>query len=196
MKTGYRIAIIVFLILSLIGVFVFLIMPLAKSNTELALKIAENTKSKNDFENNIKSYLEIKSRYYILNARLDKYNTQLPLSGNIPILTDQIYEIEKYSGIKISTINFKDLPSVASTKIQDPIGNIVVELNITGSYYQMLTFLNTLEIMPRFVKIESISINTSQESSNSALNNTLNKILLSAAISFSTYYDKTDYKNN
>src|SRR5665647_2300453 len=127
MKTGYKITIIIILILALIGVLLFLIMPLAKSNAELVLKIVENTKNKNDFENNIKSLLEIKSRYFILNARLDKYNTQLPLSGNIPILTDQIYEIEKYSGIKISTINFKDLPSVASTKIQDPIGNIVVE---------------------------------------------------------------------
>ncbi|MHB1376823.1 MAG: type 4a pilus biogenesis protein PilO [Candidatus Humimicrobiaceae bacterium] len=196
MKTGYRIATIVFLILSLIGVFVFLIMPLAKSNTELALKIAENTKNKNDFENNIKSYLEIKSRYYILNARLDKYNTQLPLSGNIPILTDQIYEIEKYSGIKISTINFKDLPSASDAKIKNPIGNIVVELNLTGSYYQILTFLNTLEIMPRFVKIEKILLNANQATSDNTGSNSANQILLSAAISFSTYYDKTDYKNN
>lgn len=196
MKTGYRIATIVFLILSLIGVFVFLIMPLAKSNTELALKIAENTKNKNDFENNIKSYLEIKSRYYILNARLDKYNTQLPLSGNIPILTDQIYEIEKYSGIKISTVNFKDLPSAAGAKIKNPIGNIVVELNITGSYYQILTFLNTLEIMPRFVKIEKILLNANQATSDNTGSNSANQILLSAVISFNTYYDKTDYKNN
>jgi Tfp pilus assembly protein PilO len=195
MKIGYRIAIIVFLIISLIGIFVFLIMPLAKSNTELALKIAENTKNKNEFEKNIKTYLEIKSRYFILNARLDKYNTQLPLSGNIPVLTDQIYEIEKYSGIKISTINFKELSSAGSTKILDPIGSIIVDLKITGSYYQVLTFLNTLEIMPRFVKIESIALDIDQASSNNPGINTLNKIILSANISFKIYYDKTDYKN-
>ena len=196
MKTGYKIAIIIILILSLIVVLLFQIMPLAKSNTELALKIVENTKNKNDFENNIKSLLEIKSRYYILNARLDKYNTQLPLSGNIPILTDQLYEIAKYSGIKISTINFKDLPADAGAITQNPIGNIVVDLNIAGTYYQMLTFLNTLEIMPRFAKIESISINANQAGSDAAGDNILNQILLSATISFSTYYDKTDYKNN
>jgi Tfp pilus assembly protein PilO len=195
MKMGYRIAIIVFLILSLVGVSVFLVIPLAKSNTELAIKIAENTKNKNDLENNIKTYLEVKSRYFILNARLDKFNTQVPLSGNIPILTDQIYEIEKYSGIKISTINFEDLPSVASTKIQDPIGSIIVDLQITGTYYQILTFLNTLEIMPRFAKIESIKMNVNQAGSDNAEINTLNQIILSANISFKTYYDKTDYKN-
>jgi Tfp pilus assembly protein PilO len=196
MKTGYRIAIIIILIISLAGVFIFLIMPSVKNNTVLALKIAENTTNKNDFENNIKSYLDIKSRYYILNARLDKYNTQLPLSGNIPILTDQIYEIEKYSGIKISTINFKEIVAPdAVTKIENPVGNIIVELNITGSYYQTLTFLNTLEIMPRFVKIENVTINAKQESSESILNNNSNKIILSSYISFSAYYDKTDYKN-
>ncbi|MHB1334668.1 MAG: type 4a pilus biogenesis protein PilO [Candidatus Humimicrobiaceae bacterium] len=198
MKKGYKITIIIILILFLIGVLLFLIMPLAKSNAELALKIAENTKNKNDFENNIKSLLEIKSRYFILNAKLDKYNTQLPLSGNIPILTDQIYEVEKYSGIKISTINFKDLPPIAdvNTQKQNPIGNITVDLNVTGSYYQILTFLNTLEIMPRFVKIEKISINANQAGSDNAAGNTLNQIILSATISFNTYYDKTDYEKN
>jgi Tfp pilus assembly protein PilO len=196
MKTGYKIAIIIILILSLIGVLLFLIMPLAKSNAELAIKIAENTKNKNDFENNIKSLLEIKSRYFILNAKLDKYNTQFPLSGNIPILTDQIYEVEKYSGIKISTINYKDQPPVADAKTQNPIGSITVDLSITGSYYQMLTFLNTLEIMPRFVKIEKISIDSNQTVVDSSGENTLNQIILSAAISFNTYYDKTDYGKN
>lgn len=196
MKTAYKIAIIIVLIISLIGVFVFLVMPLAKSNTVLSLKIAENTKNKNDLEDSIKSYLEIKSRYYILNARLDKYNTQLPLSGNIPVLTDQIYEIEKYSGIKISTINFKDLPPAADIKIKNPIGTIAVELNITGSYYQILTFLNTLEIMPRFVKVEKVLLNTNQANSGGAETDSLNQIILSAAISFNIYYDKTDYKNN
>ena len=112
----------------------------------------------------------------------------------LPVTEDK--EIEKYSGIKISTINFKDLPSAAGVITQNPIGNIVVDLNVTGTFYQMLTFLNTLEIMPRFAKIESISINANQASSDNAGGNTLNQIVLSATISFSTYYDKTDYKNN
>ncbi len=198
MKNSYKIAIIIILILSISGVFFFLIMPLANSNTELSAKIIENTNNKTNLENNIKTLLEIKSRYFILNAKLDKYNTQLPLSGNIPILTDQIYEIEKYSGVKISTINFKDLPPVAVTDIrgQDPIGSIIVDLDMTGSYYQILTFLNTLEIMPRFLKIESITINADQTSTDTTIDNTLNQVILSAAISFNTYYDKTDYEKN
>jgi len=196
MKNSYKIAIIIILILSLIGVLLFLIMPLTKSNADLRLKIEENINTRNDFVNNIKSLLEIKSRYFILNAKLDKYNTQLPLSGNIPLLTDQIYEIEKYSGIKISAINFRDLPSVieADTQKQNPIGIIAVDLNITGSYYQILTFLNTLEIMPRFLKIEKIALNANQASSEGTGDNILNQIILSATISFNTYYDKTDYE--
>ena len=196
MKTSYRIAIIIILILSLIGVFVLLIMPLAKSNTELTLKIAENNKNKIEFERNIKAYTEIKSRYYILNARLDKYNTQLPFSVNIPVLTEQIYEIEKYSGIKISAINFQDMASPAGTIMQSPIGSINVKLSLTGSYYQILTFLNTLEILPRFVKIGSISINSNQAGTGNTGENNLNQIMLATSVSFSVYYDKTEYKTN
>ncbi|MHB1345935.1 MAG: type 4a pilus biogenesis protein PilO [Candidatus Humimicrobiaceae bacterium] len=174
-----------------------MIMPLARSNADLELKIAENIKTKNDFENSIRSLLEIKSRYFILNAKLDKYNTELPLSGNIPVLTDQIYEIEKYSGVKISTINFRDLPPAIdpNAEKQNPIGHIIVDLNITGSYYQMLTFLNTLEIMPRFLKIEKITINANKIDENAG-DTALNQIILSASISFNTYYDKTDYEKN
>ena len=196
MKTSYRIAIIIILILSLIGVFVFLIMPLVKSNTELTLKIAENNKNKIEFERNIKAYSEIKSRYYILNARLDKYNTQLPFSVNIPVLTEQINEIEKYSGIKISSINFQDMASPAGTILQSPIGSINVKLSLTGSYYQILTFLNTLEIMPRLVKIGSVSLDSSQAGANITGENNLNQILLSVSISFNVYYDKSVYKTN
>lgn len=197
MKNSYKIALLIILIISLLGVTFFMIMPMARSNADLELKIAENIKTKNDFENSIRSLLEIKSRYFILNAKLDKYNTELPLSGNIPVLTDQIYEIEKYSGIKISTINFRDLPPAIdpNAKKQNPIGQIIVDLNITGSYYQMLTFLNTLEIMPRFLKIEKITINANTIGENAG-ETALNQIILSAAISFNTYYDKTDYEKN
>jgi Tfp pilus assembly protein PilO len=198
MKKFYKLVAIIILILSLSGVLFFLVRPLSKNNAELKLKIAESIKSKTDFEDNIKSLLEIKSRYFILSAMLDKYNTQLPLSGNIPILTDQIYEIEKYSGIKISTINFKEIPVTATvgTKKQNPIGNISIDLNATGSYYQMLTFLNTLEILPRFIRIEKVSFTANQASYNNSGNSSLDKIIISAAVSFTTYYDKTDYKNN
>jgi Tfp pilus assembly protein PilO len=194
MKKSYKLAIIIILILAITGVLFFLIMPLAKTNTELVLKINENSNNKTNFENNIRSLLEVKSRYFILNAKLDKYNTQLPLTGNIPILTDQIYEIEKYSGIKISTINFTDLPFNTGSKIPNPINKIVVDLSMTGSYYQILTFLNTLEIMPRFIKIEKISVNANQASNDSVENVNLNQIILSANISFVAFYDKTDYK--
>lgn len=198
MKNSYKLAIIIFLILLLAGVLLFLIMPLTKSNADLSLKIAENIKTRNEFVNNIKSLLEIKSRYFILKAKYDKYNTQLPLSGNIPILTDQIYEIEKYSGIKISAINFIELPSAieADAQKQNPIGIIAVDLNITGSYYQTLTFLNTLEIMPRFLKIEKIVLNADQTSTEGTAGNILNQIILSATISFNTYYDKTNYEKD
>ncbi len=196
MKTSYRIAIIIILILSIIGVFVLLIMPLAKGNTDLTLKIAENNKNKIEFERNIKAYTEIKSRYYILNARLDKYNTQLPFSVNIPVLTEQIYEIEKYSGIKISSINFQDIASPIGTVLQSPIGSINIKLIMTGSYYQTLIFLNTLEIMPRLVKIGSISINSNLAEGNDTGENNLNQIMLATSVSFSVYYDKTEYKTN
>ncbi len=194
MKTGYKIAIIVILFLAIIGLLVFSILPLAKNNEILVLNIAESTKNKTDFESNIKSLLEVRSRYYVLNALLDKYNTQVPLNANIPNLTDQIYEIEKYSGIKIESVNYKDMNVQNENKEKSLISNIIVDLNITGSYYQILTFINTLEIMPRFIKIEKISTKIYQtQDTGSTSAGGLNQIMLTSLISFRTFYDKTDY---
>ncbi len=196
MKTSYKVATIVILSLIIIGVSAFLILPIIKNNTMLVLKINENYKEKTDFENNIESLLEIKSRYYILNAQLEKYNIQVPLNGNIPNLTDQIYEIEKYSGVKIVTINFKDADQENKDNQKDMLGNIIVDLNIRGSYYQILTFINTAEIMPRFIRIENFSIQTYQDSENTPSNSgEENQIKLNCMITFRTFYDKTDYQN-
>jgi len=197
MKIGYKITIIVILILIIICASVFSILPLVKNNNALVLKIAENSKNKIDFENNIKALLEIKSRYYILNAQIEKYNTQIPLNGNIPNLTDQIYEIETYSGAKIGTINFKDVNLKEKNNEKDLVGNILVNLNITGSYYQILTFINTLEIMPRFVKIENFSIGLYQGTGSTIIDSgESNQIILNCLITFRAFYDKTDYQSD
>jgi hypothetical protein len=50
--------------------------------------------------------------------------------------------------------------------------------------------------MPRFLKIEKITINADQTSTDTTIDDTLNQVILSAAISFNTYYDKTDYEKN
>jgi len=197
MKTGYKITITIILILIIIGISFFSILPLVKNNAALVLKITENSRQKIDFENNIKSLLEIKSRYYILNAQLEKYNTQIPLNGNIPNLTDQIYEIEKYSGAKIGTISFKDDNLQDKNNEENSIGDILVNLNITGSYYQILTFINTLEIMPRFIRIENFSIELYQETESTIIDSgeESNQIILNFLITFRAFYDKTNYQN-
>lgn len=198
MKKVYKISTIIILFLIIIGLLVFLTIPLYKTNSDLISRIYQNNKNKNDFENNIKSLLKAKSDFYVYNALFEKYNTQVPLSGNIPNLTNQIYEIEKYSGVKIQSINYKDI-NIQSTnnsnnKEQDVTGNIIVDLNIKGTYYQILTFINTLEIMPRFIKIENISTKVFNETSGSSENtSSTNQIVLTSLITFRTFYDKTNY---
>jgi len=198
MKKVYKITAVITLFLIIIGLIVFLTIPFNKTNSELISKIYQSSIIKNDFEKNIKLLLEAKSNFYVYNALLDKYNTQIPLSSNIPNLTDQIYEIEKYSGVKVQSINYKDIniqsSSSTSNKEQEVIGNIIVDLNINGTYYQILTFINTLEIMPRFIKIENISTKVFNEAGGSSENaSSTNQIVLTSLITFRTFYDKTNY---
>ncbi len=74
------------------------------------------------------------------------------------------------------------------------IGAINVSITVNGSYYQVLTFLNTIEIMPRLIKVENISINLATAFDDETSSE--NDLDLSALINFKTFYDKTDYSDN
>ena len=197
MKKFYKIAIIIVLVLIIAVLFVFLTLPIYNSNAKLISQIMQNSQLKITYENNIKSLLKSKSNFYMYNALFDKYNTQIPLNGNISILTDQIYELEKYSGVKIKAISFKDLDIKNKSNKpneEDVIGNVIIDLNANGTYYQILTFINALEIMPRFIKIEAISLKTLNVTNESSTEyNNLNLLPLDLSITFRAFYDKTDY---
>jgi len=192
MKNKLKLILIGVLIASILAVALLVVLPFMRRSTEYFIKIEEYTNEKNAMENEINDLYGLKSDYYVLNSLFDKYNTQIPLTENIPVLTDQIYEIGKYSGVKIYSIIFNEVLNYNAA--DNKAGAINVDLSIEGSYYQILTFINTLEIMPRFLKIEIISLDSKQAEQQSYTNEGAS-VILSGEISFKTFYDKSNYDN-
>jgi len=195
MKIIYKVVLIVILIIAITAVLLLWFLPSYKENKRALSELSNKSQEKTALEKEITDLLNSRSNYILLNALFEKYNTEVPLSDSITVLTDQIYEIGKYSGIKIQSVDFKEINENSIKKNEkNIIGIINVSVTVNGSYYQVLTFLNTIEIMPRLIKVENISLNLSgifEDDSNKE-----NELGLSALINFKTFYDKTDYTDN
>ncbi|MDD3520782.1 MAG: type 4a pilus biogenesis protein PilO [Actinomycetota bacterium] len=195
MKIIYKAVIIVLIVIAITAVLLLWFLPSYNESQRILREINSNSQQKIVLEDEINDLLRSRSNYYFLNALFEKYNTEIPLSDSITVLTDQIYEIGKYSGILIESVDFKEIDESTGKKNEiNPIGTINVNVSVSGSYYQVLTFLNTIEIMPRLIKVENISLDSQGVYEIEDLNE--NILDISALINFKAFYDKTDYVNN
>jgi hypothetical protein len=53
-----------------------------------------------------------------------------------------------------------------------------------------------MEILPRLVKIENVSLSSDQASTNASINSTVGQVMLSATITLNAYYGKPVAKIN
>jgi len=195
MKTIYKTTLIIVIVLAITAVLFLWFLPASKESRRILKEIDEKSREKTMLEKEINDLLLLRSDYFLLNALFEKYKTEVPLSDGITVLTDQIYEIGKYSGIKIQGIDFKEIDETRTkSNEKNKTGIINVSTVVTGSYYQVLTFLNTIEIMPRLIKVENISLNLAGVFDDESTDEDV--FDLSALINFKTFYDKTDYSDN
>ncbi len=89
-------------------------------------------------------------------ARLEKELkvalNMLPRASQIPDLLEDVSRAGKDSGLEFSV--FKPLPEVSKQFYAE----VPVDLRVTGSYRQVLTFLNRVGEMPRIVDVKDLEI--------------------------------------
>lgn len=88
------------------------------------------------------------------------------MKNDLSVLTNEFYEVGKYTGVEIESVSYEEIASAAEEEDQAeiiPVKQIKIDLVISGSYYQILNFVNTIERVPRIIKIEDILVQTSGE---------------------------------
>ncbi len=149
-------------LISVLLVVLFIIPNLStsiKANTAIE-KERENNKA---FNETLKELLLLRDEYYSLNAEYQKYSLQLPSENDISVFTNEIYDIAKYSDVAIYSIDYSEKSSAADEKEKEPERTIIeADLILTGSYYNIINFIKTMERMPRIVTIEDIIIQSTE----------------------------------
>lgn len=164
MSNIQKIVFIILICVIIIFLFIFLVRPIVVTNLNLISKISEEKKVYNTLRLELSELVSLKNKYYALNAEYQKISMQLPSDCDISVLTSEIYDFAKYAGIDIQSINFeKKNITEDSKKEEQKIGKMEIDMIVEGSYYQILNFLNTIEIMPRIIKINDIIIQSGTE---------------------------------
>jgi len=177
-----RIIIVVLLILAVVVCYIFFMRPLTKTNLDLVGRISIERQDYDNLNNQIDSYLELRNEYNIINTKYQKFSLELPFDSDTTVIANDIYDLVDYSGVFLESINFKELKTegVENVGEESKIGVIEIDILISGTFYQSLTFINSFDVLPRTIRVREITMESNPE----------NYEDISTYIRAETYYDK------
>lgn len=142
--------------LVLIAAFYFLLISGTLAETDVVreelLKAQKDVQVKEALERRLP---EFEKKIAELDGQLAMIRRQLPEKKEIPDLLDQISNLGAQSGLQFQL--FKPLPEVE----KDFYAEVPVDLNIVGSFHNVVDFFDKVARMPRIVTITNIEIGKS-----------------------------------
>ncbi|ADI14454.1 type 4a pilus biogenesis protein PilO [Truepera radiovictrix] len=100
-----------------------------------------------------------------LEAERDRFLVQLPPQREVAELLDYLREASSAAGVTLSALQHTGLGS-ASVEGVRPLG---FSLSTQGTYGQTIAFLEALETLPRFARVERVGLSTNESSSDPLL---------------------------
>lgn len=162
MKNIYKILVIALIFVVSVFLLLLLVRPAFLRSSNHLIRITEEEERNSSLNSELDHYLEDRGTYYVLNAEYQKLAMELPDNDDTLILTNELYEIARYTEIGIMSLAFTESGINEDELMDVPLREINIELVLEGSYYQILNFINTIEIMPRIIKVENIIIQASE----------------------------------
>ena len=169
MKNLYKIIIIAVVFILSIFILLLIVRPVLTRSGGRIARLTEEKAKNITLNSELDNYITARDDYYLLNAEYQKLNMGLPEKSDLSILTNELYEIARYTVVEIENLSFDE------TKINEddlktiPSKEITIDLILRGSYYEILNYINTMEIMPRLIKIEDVLAQTSGNENNDLL---------------------------
>jgi len=161
MKNLYKIIIIAVVFILSIFILLLIVRPvLIRSGSHIA-QLTEEKAENITLNSELDNYVSARDDYYLINAKYQKLNMELPEKSDLSILTNELYEIARYTIVDIENISFNEKKINEDELRKTPVKEIEIDMVLRGSYYEILNYINTMEIMPRLIKIEDVVVQAS-----------------------------------
>jgi len=154
------ILIIVFFVINVLLV-LLLIIPNLSANTVASMEIETERENNRSNINRLNQLILVRDEYNTLNAEYQKYSMQLPSENDISVFTNDIYDVAKFSGITINSVDYAE--QALGEEEENPERLIKANFSLEGSYYNIINFVRTIEKMPRIVIVEDFIIQSVAE---------------------------------
>jgi len=162
MSNRIKIIIIIIILLAIVLVVVTILLPNLFGVINKNTSIEQEKINNQSLNEQLNSLLVVKDEYNMLNAEYQKFSLQLPSDSDISVFTNEIDDIAEYSNVDIYSIDYSE-KAVSEEEKKMGLVLIEVELAINGSYNDILNFINTVEKIPRIVKIQSFIIQSTED---------------------------------
>ena len=157
------ILIIVFFIINVLLV-LLLIIPNLSANTVASMAIETERENNESNINRLNQLILVRDEYNTLNAEYQTYSMQLPSENDISVFTNDIYDVAKFSGITINSVDYVEKALVVEEEEEkSPERLIEANFSLEGSYRNIINFVRTIEKMPRIVIVEDFIIQSVAE---------------------------------
>jgi len=184
MRNIYKIVVIALVFILSVFILLLIVRPaLVRSGSHL-IRLTGEEERNNSLNAELDSYVENRDKYYLLNAEYRKLAMELPDGDEILLLTNELYEIARYTEVSISNLVFEESRIEEADIMKIPAVEININIVIEGSYYQILNFINTVEMMPRIMNLENIFIQAPSSEFDE----------LSTYITVKTYFNNKHYR--
>lgn len=154
------ILIIVFFVINVLLV-LLLIIPNLSANTVASMEIETERENNRSNINRLNQLILVRDEYNTLNAEYQTYSMQLPSENDISVFTNDIYDVAKFSGITINSVDYAE--QALGEEEESPERLIKANFSLEGSYYNIINFVRTIEKMPRIVIVEDFIIQSVAE---------------------------------
>lgn len=158
------ILIIVFFVINVLLV-LLLIIPNLSANTVASMEIETERENNRSNINRLNQLILVRDEYNTLNAEYQTYSMQLPSENDTSVFTNDIYDVAKFSGITINSVDYAEqaLGGEEEEEEESPERLIKANFSLEGSYYNIINFVRTIEKMPRIVIVEDFIIQSVAE---------------------------------
>ncbi|MDR0548388.1 MAG: type 4a pilus biogenesis protein PilO [Deltaproteobacteria bacterium] len=164
-KTGAKIGILLGGLALVVGLFYFqFYAPYEQKVATLNASIAELKKQQNDETNNIKKYKPIDNYTMSMANTYDYLKSYLTTDNEIPRLIQIIYDLGVQAGAKVTLFAPK------AAKPLENYAEIEFQMNLEGSFVNVLKFFYSLSQMDRIINIRSVVMDTPILGDNMAMN--------------------------
>jgi len=163
MRSIYKIIIIVLIFIISVFLLLIVVRPALVRSSKHFSRILEEEEKNAGLNNELDAYLNDRDSYYLLNAEYQKLAMELPAKDDILKLTNELYEISRYTEVEINSLTFTEEKIDEDDLKKTPVKEISLAIVLSGTYYEILNYINTIEIMPRIIKIEDIVIQNPSE---------------------------------